>query len=86
MTSLVEAIGHARHCPTVCLTADKATAWFAGQIEAAVAAERERIASAIEATFSDPERVRPLVPTGEFATDLANDWQWAALIARREPS
>lgn len=49
--------------------------------DALTAAVRARIAADIRATFTDPERLRPRDPEGEFATDLLNDWQWAALIA-----
>lgn len=40
----------------------------------------ELIAQAIEATFADPERRRPVI--GPLRTDMANDVQWCALIVR----
>lgn len=42
---------------------------------------RAQIATDIRATFEDPERLRPRDPEGKYATDLLNDWQWAARIA-----
>ncbi len=41
-----------------------------------------RIANKILAVFSDPDRKRPIRDDGEFPTDLMNDYEWAAHIAR----
>ena len=45
---------------------------------------RDEIAANIRTTLTDPERVRPRRKDAEFATDLADDVEWAAMIAEGE--
>lgn len=42
---------------------------------------RDEIAANIRTTLADPERVRPRRKDAESATDLADDVEWAAMIA-----
>lgn len=42
---------------------------------------RERAAEDIREVANDPERTRPLRKDALFATDLADDFEWAAMIA-----
>lgn len=53
------------------------------RIRRAIAREvREQVAREIEAVAVNPERRRPRAADGMCSTDFANDFQWAALIAR----
>lgn len=45
---------------------------------------RAQVAEEIGRVMTDPSRVRPRATDAEFATDLANDWQWCQMIARGE--
>lgn len=50
-------------------------------IAARLRVQAEQIATAIEDTFADPDRVRPRTPGG-LLTDFLNDADWCARIAR----
>lgn len=54
--------------------------------EAVRADERECVAAEIRGVAADPARRRPREKDGEFPTDLANDFEWAAIIAEGSTS
>lgn len=44
-------------------------------------AVREQAAAEIRAVANDRERKRPMEKDAKYVTDLANDFEWAAMIA-----
>lgn len=62
------------------LALELATEWA----EAAEPVLRAKVAAEIRAVAADPDRRRPLRRDAQVRTDVANDLEWAAMIAEGE--